>query len=228
MDSTVLDSIPCEIDVEELAKKLHLKSDHSYFPELVRLVREAQALGKPKALYRVAYIESRTDDSVTVEGVTLKSRVLRVNLDAVYRIFPYVATCGLELEAWSAGIKDFLHRFWADAIKEATLRTAREHLEQHLVQKYQLGKISRMSPGSLKDWPIEEQRPLFSILGELTERIGVSLTESLIMVPIKSVSGVWFPAETDFFSCQLCSRDLCPGRKAPYDPELYDQKYRFH
>jgi len=46
------------------------------------------------------------------------------------------------------------------------------------------------------------------------------------MVPVKSVSGILFPTEESFASCQLCPREVCPGRRAPYDPDLYDAKYR--
>ena len=83
-----------------------------------------------------------------------------------------------------------------------------------------------MSPGSLADWPLQEQRQLFTILGNTWDTVGVRLTDSLLMVPIKSVSGIRFPTESSFESCQLCPRAQCPGRRAPYDAGLYDLKYR--
>jgi len=45
------------------------------------------------------------------------------------------------------------------------------------------------------------------------------------MVPLKSVSGIYFPTEIKFESCQLCPREVCRGRVAPYDPDLV-KKYR--
>ncbi len=77
-----------------------------------------------------------------------------------------------------------------------------------------------MSPGSLNDWGIEEQSPLFSILGDVETAIGVRLNESFVMVPNKSLSGIYFPTEIQFYSCQLCHRENCPTRKAPYDEKL--------
>jgi hypothetical protein len=77
-----------------------------------------------------------------------------------------------------------------------------------------------MSPGSLEDWPIEQQRPLFSLLGNVEASIGVKLNKSLLMIPRKSVSGVYFPNEVTFYNCQLCPRERCEGRKAPYTEEL--------
>jgi hypothetical protein len=106
------------------------------------------------------------------------------------------------------------------------LRSAMQTLSEHLEARFRPGHLSRMNPGSLTDWPIQEQRKLFALLGNPKDAIGVELTKSLIMVPLKSVSGISFPAEVDFASCQLCPRENCPGRRAPYDETLYDRKYR--
>ena len=226
MDPRVLDTIPFQLDYGALGKKLHVKGESSHGQDLRRLIDEAQVISKPKALYKMVFIESKGDDTVTVDGVTLTSRVLRVNLEQAHRVFPYTVTCGSELDQWSRKITDILLNYWAEEIKETVLYRAVDFFQNHLVEHYQLGQLSRMSPGSLADWPIEEQRPLFSLLGNTKDLIGVQLTDSLMMVPAKSVSGVSFPTEVNFVSCQLCPRELCPGRKAPYDEGLYDKKYR--
>jgi hypothetical protein len=226
MDPIVLSSIPFQLDTAALRKKLHVKEGSHHTEELDRLIQEAQTVGKPKAFYKEAFIESRTDDTVTVDEITFKSRVLRVNLENVYRVFPYVLTCGLELEEWSKKITDFLQGFWAEEIKESVLYMARDSFFKQVQDYHHLAQVARMNPGSLADWPIEEQRPLFTLLGNAQELIGVHLTPSLMMVPTKSVSGILFPTEVDFSSCQLCPREMCPGRKAPYDKELFDKKYR--
>jgi hypothetical protein len=101
-----------------------------------------------------------------------------------------------------------------------------DFLKEHLIEYDQPGQVFRLSPGSLSDWPIQEERPLFAILDNTRDLIGVHLTEGLMMVPTKSVSGILFPTEINFVSCQLCPREVCPGRKATYDKDLYDRKYR--
>jgi len=226
MESGVLNAIPFQIDLEQLAKQLRIKEGSGHLEKLQKLAEQAQAAGKPKAAYRMAYIEERTDDRVKVNGVVLTSRVLRVNLDSAHRVFPFVATCGRELEDWSQGFTDILEKFWADAIKEMALRQAVKWLNQFLGEHFQPGNLSRMNPGSLPDWPLSEQKPLFLILGEGARDIGVRLTDHCLMLPIKSVSGIWFPTEESFESCKLCPREKCPGRRAAYDRELNDRKYR--
>jgi hypothetical protein len=226
MNEVILDNIPFELDLVSLMKKLRLKQGESYADKLKRLASDAQAMAKPKALYRVAFIEAKGDDYVVIDGVKLTSRVLRVNLEQAHRVFPFVATCGMELEDWSSSIDDMLYRYWADTIKEMALRSAIQAMGEHLVENYQPGRTSSMSPGSLGDWPIREQRTLFAILRNPKDAIGVQLTDSLLMTPVKSVSGIRFPTDVNFESCQLCPRQDCPGRRAPYDKELYDSRYR--
>jgi hypothetical protein len=110
-----------------------------------------------------------------------------------------------------------LERYLLEEIGNFALREARRQFEDHLRRTFALEKISSMSPGSLEDWPIEEQRSLFSLLSGVESALGVGLTASLLMLPRKSVSGIYFPSEVSFLSCQLCARERCDDRKARYD-----------
>lgn len=226
MDAVMLDEIPFQIDLGLLMKKLRVRPEQSYAEDVKRLAAEAQSIARPKALYKVAFIESRDDGGVVVDGMTLTSRVLRVNLEQAHRVFPYVATCGMELEKWANPIDDVLRRYWAETINEMALRVAIKALNRHLDGRYRPGKTSAMSPGSLGEWPIQAQRALFALLGDPEQTVGVRLTDSLLMIPTKSVSGIRFPTEESFESCQLCPRQECPARTASYDKDLYDRKYR--
>ncbi|KJS23571.1 MAG: hypothetical protein VR72_00170 [Clostridiaceae bacterium BRH_c20a] len=224
MEPTVLDSISFEVNLEQFLKLIRVTDKPGYAERATILVAEAQSIARPKAMYREAFIDERGNDYVIVDGITLTSRVLRVNLNDAYRIFPYVATSGVEIEEWSKGIEDMLEKFWVDAIKEMALRVAIQTFLQHFKENSYGGNTSSMNPGSLQDWPIQEQSKLFAILGK-PELVGVNLSQSSLMYPIKSVSGFRFPTEVNFENCQLCSREKCPGRKAQYDKDLYKEKF---
>jgi len=214
------------LNTRALAERLHVAPDSSDYQDLSALAHEAEALARPRACYRLAYIDGRGEDHVVVDGVTLASRVLRVNLEEVHRLFAEVATCGTEVDAWAHGLQDILWQYWAEAIKEALLRQAIKALREDEEAAYGVRRTSTMAPGSLADWPIREQRPLFRLLGDVESAIGVRLSESMLMSPNKSTSGVRFETESDFVSCALCPRDVCPGRRAPYDATLYERRYR--
>jgi hypothetical protein len=154
------------------------------------------------------------------------SKVLRANLDEVERVFPYLATCGPELDAISIARDDIFGQFCRDTLKEMALHAAMSHLVTHLKEAYSLESLVSMNPGSgdVGVWPIQQQRELFAFFGDAPDAIGVVLTESCLMVPNKSVSGLFYPSEDGFQSCQLCHREKCPGRRAPFDPHLWEEK----
>jgi hypothetical protein len=224
MESIILTDIPVALDVQALSDRLHLRPGSGTFDELAALVAEAESLARPKAMCRLVYVTARDGDSVALDGIPFTSRVLTVNLNSAHRAFAFVATCGVELHAWSESLEDVLHQYWAEAIKEAALRRAMRALGD-AIERFDPGKLVTMNPGSLMDWPLRQQRPLFELMGDPLAAIGVELTESCLMVPNKSVSGLRFPTEVSFESCQLCPRRDCPGRRAPYDSELYEQRY---
>ena len=224
----VLDSIPFKLDLEVVLKKLSLRKENKYVERSVQeLIEVVRPIAKPKAIYEVCYVENKEEDSLEIGGITFASRVLRVNLDKVERVFPYIATCGTELDEVAVPSDDFIKYYCLDAIKEIALRSALSYLGEYLTRNYALGQMSRISPGagSVEDWPLTQQRELFSIFGKLESLIGVRLTKNFLMIPLKSVSGIYFPTEIKFESCQLCPREACSGRRAPYDPNLV-KKYR--
>jgi len=228
---TVLDSIPFKPDLLSLQEALRIKPGSTRSEEFLEFVKQAQKFARPKAIYKIAFVEEKGDAHVIVDGIRLDSRVLRVNLENAHRVFPYIITCGMELEIWQEELDDFLHRFWVDAIKESALEAGFKAFEDHLNSNYKPGPLSGMNPGSLEDWPLPQQHELFSLLSEdnnpagVEMMIGVQLTDSFLMLPNKTVSGILFPTETSFASCQLCPREICPNRRAPYDASLYAEKY---
>ncbi len=222
----ILDNIPFPITTEEMLRRAHLtEADPETVTEVGELVEAAREVARPKACYDVAYVGEKTEATVTIGKTVFASRVLRVNLDSVERVFPYVATCGVELEEIKPTSQDMIVTYCLDIIKQASLSAATIHLQEHLTGKFALGQTSQMNPGSLEDWPITEQSKLFELLGNVEELAGVRLTDSCLMIPQKSVSGIIFPTEVKFQSCQLCPRSNCPSRSAPYNPQL-SQAYR--
>jgi len=225
MNVIIADPLPYRVETGSLLAALHVRAGSEQVETVTRLVAEAQQRARPKAIYKIAYVDAKGDDFVVAEGHTFTSRVLRVNLDKLHRFFVFVGTAGRELEAWADSKQEMLAHFYADAISEAVLHAAMTTFVAQLTERFQLASTAVMNPGSLTDWPLREQRTLFALLGDVRSAIGVELTDSLLMVPRKSVSGILFVAEETFASCQLCPRQDCPNRRAPYDAGLFERKY---
>jgi len=211
-----IEEISLGLDIEEVKRELRGSDE----VQIRILLEVAKPLIAAQAVYGVCYIDQKLDDAVIIDGIRFRSRVLRKNLETMGRVFPYVITIGAGLEQKADASKDLLEKYYLDQIGNMALSKARKHLEDYLRSKFALDGLSYMSPGSLADWPIEEQQPLFSILKGAEVSIGVKLTKSLLMIPRKSVSGIYFPTEVTFYSCQLCPREHCEGRKARFNENL--------
>jgi hypothetical protein len=221
----VLDEVPFQLPVEDIQRDLHVRPGTEDAATLARLVARAREIARPRAVYAEAFVEERGEETVRVGEVTFRSRALRRSLDGVERVFPFVATCGREVDETNPSPPDdIVTRFWWDAIQERLLEAALSHVADDIGRRFRLGATVMMSPGAADAgvWPIEEQAALFELLGDVEARVGVGLTESLFMVPAKSVSGIRFASESDFRSCQVCRRPRCPRREASFDPLLWE------
>jgi hypothetical protein len=219
----ILKNIKAKVRKEKLMEELCLNSDNK--SEFLDLLNDALQIASPKAAFTEAIIDNRGNDYVIVEGIKFNSRILKVNLTDIYKVFPYLITAGIEIEKWSEKFEEVLRKYWVDSIKEEILENAIIDVLKELDEVYDLNNASDMNPGSLKAWPIFEQKKLFKLLGDSTEKVGVNLSETMLMYPTKSVTGLRFPTEINFENCQLCDRENCPGRRTSYQPNLFQERY---
>ena len=216
MTMDVIDRLPVALDPAEIAARLRFDPARAGFPSLDGLVGLARTLIAPRAVYDVAYVGARGEGTVEIGGVTMASPVLRGQLEGINKVFPYIITVGPALEREAGAQDDLLKQYYLEEMANLALEEAAAWLAAAIEARFGLGPLSSLSPGSLTDWPITEQPKLFSLLGDTEKLVGVRLTDSMLMVPRKSISGIFFPSEEGFSACQLCDREHCPGRKAPF------------
>ena len=228
-----LDNIPVNTTFEQAEKRLKIE-DEDDIALVSELFETAKKIVKPKALYREAYVEEISDlnniNIVKINGFDFQSDVLAMNLKNVHRVFAYVCTCGTEVDDWSHGEKDYVVSLWLDMIKEMFLFEANMYLREYIKNSYKLEKLSSVNPGSGNEnnWHISQQMQLFNMIGGVKDEIGVTLTDSFLMLPTKSTSGLLFPSETEFVNCALCGRENCPGRRVEFDAELYARTFKIN
>ncbi len=223
-DIILLTDIPFSLDTRQLIKYLRIDIGTDRAQAFEGIVDKVQNIGRPKAMYKVSFIEKKGEDTITLDGITFTSLALRKNFDSIERVFPYIATCGTEIEGIEAEKGDFEKKIWMSIIKGKLLEFSVQFLREHITRRYRLSNLSSMNPGSgdASVWPIEQQRELFSICGDVEDLIGVRLTSAMVLAPDMSVAGIFFPSEVDFQSCQLCHRENCHSRRAVFDKELWE------
>lgn len=216
--------IPVDIDVKKVVNWLRLGRMGPRTEEMaLELAEKAHKIARPKAIYQISHARVIDNATVDIDGTIFTSKVLSKLLRHQETVYPFIATIGKELEELPIPPKDMMMNFCLDSIKTVVLVTAVDYLEQYVKEKHNILKVALLNPGEVEDWYITQQKPLFKLFKDVEKRIGVSLTSGGVMKPIKSRSGIIFPNDTGFLSCQICTQLKCPGRRAKYDPELQKQ-----
>jgi len=127
----------------------------------------------------------------------------------------FVCTAGAGISAWSKchmASGDLLKGYVIDVMGSLVVETAMDTLESilgNIVKDNGLRITNRYSPGYC-GWNVAEQNKLFSLLPE--RFCGVTLNDSVLMHPIKSVSGIVGIGKTvknNGYSCALCDNAHC-------------------
>lgn len=186
--------------------------------EILDMIAEAEQIADPKALFTVTGTE-KEEQLAKVNGVLIRSEFASEKLSDKKRCFPYIVSCSSELDAWSMGYKgDPLSEYWADEIKQVYLQKMMTEFFGYVKEKYRTGgHFTVLNPGFLADWPVAGQKELFDILGgtgSVKENAGVYYTDSYLMIPNKTVSGIGFESEVFFENCQYCPIEGCPNRRS--------------
>lgn len=200
----LLDRIGIEIDGDGVLKTSHGLGER-IGDILAEMVEESYQLIEAKALYDFYRIRDRKKGILILEnGVTFESPLLAEKLHCADRVSVFISTLGPRLEAraseyFSRG--EYLKGWVLDNVGTYALKKTNQYLCNIIMEEIGEGILSRFSPGH-NYWDISQQRILFQLLP--AERIGVKLTEHLMMVPKKSTSGIFGSTEKRFSSCQIC------------------------
>ena len=131
----------------------------------------------------------------------------------------FICTSGVEFEAYQQRLKqkgDMVRVFIADALGSVIAEKTADQMERHLqdsIEKLHWQHTNRFSPGYC-GWHVSQQQLLFPLFAGHT--CGVTLTDSSLMVPIKSVSGIIGLGEKVRrldYTCGLCDFKQCYKRK---------------
>ena len=221
MEFFINDDIPFQLAPDDAARILRVQDDD--MEEFEALFRQCMRAAKPKYAFAVLPVSAR-NEKTRIGNAEFDSRILRINLTGLSRAFAAIASCGKELFALYNACEDVLQKYWIDGICEIAMDQAASALRRH-IRSITAGEIRSMSPGSLDDFPIIEQKKLFALLNHLPERIGVELTASCLMLPHKSVSAIYFESEEEYENCMLCLREGCTKRRAEFDEQAFSEKY---
>lgn len=207
--------IPVSFTTEGLAELCRVRPDSSAFEAIEEDLPLINEYAAPKAIIRWANVDRVEEDSATIEGITFRSRVVADKLKPFPRVFLSVITAGTGLED-SGKFEDSV---FLDVYNGALIRSATLWVVEYMREQFGFDGSSMLNPGSLPDWPIENNFALLQMIGG-TEEIGVTLNESGYIKPWNSGSHIHFSGN-GYQNCILCRKYTCVGRHAPFDRAEY-------
>ena len=123
----------------------------------------------------------------------LCKKIITSQMEAATSVAVFVCTLGQAISDWSEdlqskgdGIKGYIVDILASVTIEQAADLMHDQLEKQMADR-KSGVTNRYSPGYC-EWPVSDQHNLFSLLPK--DYCGIRLTESAMMVPVKSVSGI--------------------------------------
>lgn len=182
------------------------------------------SLLEPSLCYERRRIQTVRKGAVRIEkGPVFKSARLSESLSACEEAIFFVATIGDRIERQIHRILDkgrpseaYILDAMGSVAVESIVEKFHRHTEKRLKEQGK-GVSLRYSPGYC-DWPLVEQEKLFGLFAGF--QMDVEITESCLMQPRKSISGVFGiipslpdPPPLPFNPCRQCQKLNCVARR---------------
>lgn len=223
MNNTVLVKIYDEIkfNKKEILRYAQIKGDSNAFESLIdECIKEAENNLSYKVCYSVFDVCLK-DDILDFGFLKTKSKALIKSLENCEKAVVFGATTGI-------GIDRLISKYGKILPSKALIFQAigAERIEslcdkfcddiKNEMSRQKLFVHPRFSPG-YGDFPLDNQVKIFDTLA-LYKNIGLTLNDSLIMSPAKSVTAIMGISKTkscmESIACQKCSKKDCTFKKA--------------
>lgn len=187
---------------------------------LDRCITELQSAAAPKSVFQAFELSHLAEGTMKTGGVLIRSKNLARTLKGCTSVYLMAATLGVAVDrlitrASAVRISDaVLYQAAAAAMIEAYCDEVNDTLREE-AERVGLYCRPRFSPG-YGDFRIEHQRDISRLL-DTPRKIGLTVTESCLLVPIKSVTAVIglsnSPQPCHRKGCEECSKQDCAFRR---------------
>lgn len=210
---------------EDLLERLHENdrtADNPVVSESMEVFKHLPAISDIRGCYAIFEdIELLPiPGHIRIEGKILNTshKICRLMKD-VEKLAVFVCTAGAGFSDLSRRCNqggEYLRSYIVDTMGSIVVEKAMDYIQSELecqMQHTGLRITNRYSPGYC-NWPVDDQRQLFSLLSGHT--CGVTLSSSCLMNPIKSVSGIigiGRKVDKHEYSCAICRDVTCIYRR---------------
>lgn len=182
--------------------------------------RELEQAASKRIIYRIFDLTVPGDGCIKIEDLKITSRNLQKNLKGCQKIVVLGATLGIQVDmllkrySYMDMARVVVLQACAAAMLEEYLDDCQEELEKEL-EEQGLYLRPRFSPG-YGDFSIEHQKDILKML-DAAKRIGLTMTDSSMLTPTKSVTAVIGLSESrepcHKKGCEECGKTDCIYRR---------------
>ncbi len=205
----------------------------SYFMNMIDEVVEKLSLYcKPRGGYKIFNIDSPRikPDGIYINNTFYKmDKIITGQIKKSEKVAVFVCTIGSAMELWSKELfsqGNPMLGYIVDTVASAAIESTADYLHNiigNVMLNEELKITNRYSPGYC-NWSVTDQHLLFSLLPE--NFCGISLSESALMLPIKSISGVIGIGRNVKKMKYIC--DKCGVQDCTYRPYFLAMNKRRH
>lgn len=218
-------AIDIDINIDDLLTYMGYNNGKPASEKLYEIARSmwerCLELVRPRSTYRLYDTVETDGDAVRIGGTEFRGKILGTVLEGSVMAAACVCTVGLDIDDEIERLNSkgdtvsalVLETMGIVALMRARISFLSDFYEQEAKPRG-FSATPPYGPGQC-GWEIGEQRGLFRLVD--ADSVGVRLTESYIMIPKKSVSGiVGLGPEGRVFDkipCDVCDRVDCQGRR---------------
>ena len=211
------------VDPREAARYLGYhgtKPDEKISALIDACIAEVEAAAVPRSIHERYPLVFCEDDAFQIASLHLRSRSLQRNLAGCGEVYLFAATLGIAVDtlirraSLMDSAKGAVMQAAAAAVIEAYCDEENENLRQEAAAEG-LFLRPRFSPG-YGDLSLDCQRDFLYLL-KAQKNIGLTVTDSGLMVPIKSVTAIIGISKTNSNchrqGCEVCGKTDCQFRR---------------
>lgn len=195
--------------------------DDKTLQEIQSSFQELEHLADKKSIYRIFELSLKDENEVIIGNVEICSRNLQTNLKDCKKVVLFAATLGTEVDRLvrMTQVLDMAKAVVMQACAAVILEEYCDELQQEIAEHMlEQGKYMRprFSPG-YGDFSILHQRDMLAML-DAPKRIGVTMTDSYMLTPTKSVTAVIGIGDREVNcnpnGCEECKKMDCTYRRS--------------
>lgn len=186
-----------------------------------RIVTELEKACSYREIYREFAVAQRNDGIYLDDGIKLEGSDITLHLKDCHRCLLFAATLGAGADGLIRrySVSDMASSVLCDSAASVLIESLCDRAEEKLRERYRaegLFLTGRYSPG-YGDLPLETNR-IFADRLDMSRRLGVTVTEDMLMLPRKTVTAILGISEKDtkghLAGCEGCKLyNDCERRK---------------